>query len=58
MKLLTRRSALRRLCAVPALAVAGTGFPLIARAADFSLKYGNNLPVTHPLNIRDRKSVV
>ncbi|MGN6459194.1 MAG: TRAP transporter substrate-binding protein [Achromobacter mucicolens] len=52
MKLLTRRSALRRLCAVPALAVAGTGFPLIARAADYSLKYGNNRRVTHPLNIR------
>ncbi len=56
MKLLTRRSALRRLCAVPALAVAGTGFPLIARAADYSLKYGNNLPVTHPLNIRAQEA--
>lgn len=51
MKLLTRRSALRRLGAVPALAFA-SGFPLIARAADYTLKYGNNLPVTHPLNIR------
>lgn len=55
MKLLTRRSALRRLCAVPAVALAG-GFPLIARAADYTLKYGNNLPVTHPLNIRAQEA--
>ena len=34
MKLLTRRSALRRLCALPAAAALGGGFPLIARAAD------------------------
>ncbi|MGE8634073.1 MAG: TRAP transporter substrate-binding protein, partial [Achromobacter piechaudii] len=55
MKLLTRRSALRRLCAVPAVALAG-GFPLIARAADYTLKYGNNLPVTHPLNVRAQEA--
>ncbi|APX74999.1 Neu5Ac-binding protein [Achromobacter insolitus] len=55
MKLLTRRSALRRLCAVPAVAL-GAGFPLIARAADYTLKYGNNLPVTHPLNIRAQEA--
>ncbi|MCG2603272.1 MAG: hypothetical protein KBO60_09295, partial [Achromobacter sp.] len=56
MKLLTRRSALRRLCALPAAAALGGGFPLIARAADYSLKYGNNLPVSHPLNIRAQEA--
>lgn len=55
MKQITRRSALRRLCAVPAAALA-SGFPLIARAADFTLKYGNNLPLSHPLNIRAQEA--
>jgi tripartite ATP-independent transporter DctP family solute receptor len=26
--------------------------PLVARAADIELKYGNNLPLSHPLNVR------
>ena len=55
MKLITRRSALRRLCAVPAAALAG-GFPFIAKGAEFNLKYGNNLPVTHPLNVRAQEA--
>jgi tripartite ATP-independent transporter DctP family solute receptor len=33
-------------------ALAGLALPHVARAADFSFKYGNNLPLTHPLNIR------
>jgi len=28
------------------------GAPLVARAADIELRYGNNLPLSHPLNIR------
>ena len=30
--------------------------PRFAHAADFSLKYGNNLPVTHPLNVRAQEA--
>ncbi len=30
--------------------------PRIARAAEYSLKYGNNLPLTHPLNIRAQEA--
>jgi len=34
------------------------GMPRVARAAapEFSLKYGNNLPLTHPLNIRAKEA--
>lgn len=52
-----RRNVLRALSALPALAgVAGvTGvLPRTARAAapQYVFKYGNNLPVSHPLNVR------
>lgn len=47
----TRRTMLKSLAAAPAVG-ALVGMPHIARAAEFSLKYGNNLPLTHPLNIR------
>ncbi|ANC45584.1 TRAP transporter substrate-binding protein [Pandoraea pnomenusa] len=57
-----RRNVLRALSALPALGVAGvagvTGvtsiWPRSARAAapEFVFKYGNNLPVSHPLNVR------
>ena len=57
-----RRNVLRALSALPALGAAGvagvtgvTGvWPRSARAAapEFVFKYGNNLPVSHPLNIR------
>lgn len=52
---MTRRSLLRTLSAVP---VAGmtTALPAMAQTAEFSLKYGNNLPVTHPLNIRAKEA--
>jgi tripartite ATP-independent transporter DctP family solute receptor len=51
----TRRTVLRQLGALPAAGVAAA-LPRFARAADFSLKYGNNLPVTHPLNVRAQEA--
>jgi tripartite ATP-independent transporter DctP family solute receptor len=50
----TRRSVLRQIGALSAAGVAA-GLPQFARAAEFSLKYGNNLPVTHPLNVRSQE---
>ncbi|VVE10261.1 TRAP transporter substrate-binding protein [Pandoraea soli] len=54
-----RRNILRALSALPALGVVGvagvTGaLPRMARAAapEYVFKYGNNLPVSHPLNVR------
>ena len=35
---------------------AAIGMPRVARAADFTMKYGNNLPLTHPLNIRAQEA--
>jgi tripartite ATP-independent transporter DctP family solute receptor len=37
---------------VGSIATAALAAPRIGRAAEFSLRYGNNLPLTHPLNIR------
>ncbi|HEY4372937.1 MAG TPA: TRAP transporter substrate-binding protein [Burkholderiales bacterium] len=53
----SRRAALRKLAALPA-ATAISGFPMIARAAgaEFTYKYANNLPLTHPLNIRAQEA--
>ena len=51
----SRRHALRLLSALPAASALGA-FPHLARAADFTLKYGNNLPVTHPLNVRSQEA--
>ena len=51
----TRRTALRTLGALPAAAVVA-GVPRLARAAEFSYKYGNNLPVSHPLNVRAQEA--
>jgi len=59
---LTRRTVLKALAAtpaaLPALGAAGAviGMPLVARAAEYELKYGNNLPLTHPLNIRAQEA--
>jgi tripartite ATP-independent transporter DctP family solute receptor len=50
----TRRDALRALAAVSVAGLAG--MPRTARAAEFSLKYGNNLPLTHPLNDRAQEA--
>ena len=53
MRSITRRSVLRSFSAVPAAGLAGI-WPNLAQAAEpeFTFKYGNNLPVTHPLNVR------
>lgn len=40
-----------------ALAVAGTTFySQDSRAAEFNLKFGNNLPLAHPMNVRAREA--
>jgi tripartite ATP-independent transporter DctP family solute receptor len=51
----TRRTVLRQLGALPAAGIAAA-IPSFAHAAEFSLKYGNNLPVTHPLNVRAQEA--
>ncbi|AHG62915.1 TRAP transporter substrate-binding protein [Advenella mimigardefordensis] len=51
----SRRSMLRTLSAMP-LAGIVSALPQVARAAEFSYKYGNNLPLSHPLNIRAREA--
>ena len=51
----SRRSVLRQLGALPAAGIAAA-LPRFAHAAEFSLKYGNNLPVTHPLNVRAQEA--
>jgi tripartite ATP-independent transporter DctP family solute receptor len=54
---LTRRTVLRHFGALPAVAATiGAALPGFARAAEFSLKYGNNLPLTHPLNVRAQEA--
>lgn len=59
---LTRRTMLKAFATAPAAlpaigaASAVIGMPHIARAAEFELKYGNNLPLTHPLNIRAQEA--
>ena len=55
---LTKRAALRTLAAMPfAVAGIGLGLPRVAHAApEFSLKYGHNLPVTHPLHVRAQEA--
>ena len=49
----------RRLLAAGSTAVVGgvVGAPFIARAqqAQFTYKYANNLPETHPMNVRARE---
>ena len=52
----TRRSVLRSLTAASAAGIAAA-LPQVARAAEFSYKYGNNLPVTHPLNVRAQQAM-
>jgi tripartite ATP-independent transporter DctP family solute receptor len=51
MTAITRRRALGALALPATLAM-----PRIARAAVFELKYGHNLPVTHPLHIRAQEA--
>lgn len=51
----SRRTVLKASAAASVLG--GIGMPLIARAqqAEFTYKYANNLPDTHPLNVRARE---
>jgi TRAP-type C4-dicarboxylate transport system substrate-binding protein len=46
----TRRQAL--FTAAAAIAAPALVIPRFARAAEFNLKFGTNLPANHPLNIR------
>jgi tripartite ATP-independent transporter DctP family solute receptor len=50
----TRRTVLRTLAAAPAASF--IAMPHVARAAEIELKYGNNLPLSHPLNIRAQEA--
>ena len=43
--------------AVAGTALAATGQPLLAQTAPIVLKWANNIPVTHPSNIRVREAV-
>jgi tripartite ATP-independent transporter DctP family solute receptor len=53
---MTRRSVLRTLSAVSVAGVA-SAMPARAQTAEFTMKYGNNLPVTHPLNVRAQEAM-
>jgi tripartite ATP-independent transporter DctP family solute receptor len=58
MRELTRRRLLRQLSLAPAAGLVAS-MPRSARAAaEFPLKYANNLPLSHPLNIRAAEAAV
>jgi tripartite ATP-independent transporter DctP family solute receptor len=52
---LNRRTLLKGLAAAPA-AGAVFSIPRYAKAAEIQLRYGNNLPLSHPLNIRAKEA--
>jgi tripartite ATP-independent transporter DctP family solute receptor len=54
MSKVSRRAVLRVLASAPAVSVLGA--PMIARAAEIELRYGNNLPSSHPLNVRAQEA--
>ena len=54
MSKVSRRAVLRVLASAPAVSVLGA--PMIARAAEIELRYGNNLPSSHPLNVRSQEA--
>ncbi|MDQ2138226.1 TRAP transporter substrate-binding protein [Alcaligenaceae bacterium A4P071] len=54
MSTMTRRTVLRAMAAAPAMYL---GIPKFAHAAEFNFKYANNLPITHPLNVRSQEAV-
>lgn len=51
---LSRRAFLGSAAALSAAAT--IGMPRVARAAEYELKYANNLPLSHPLNIRAQQA--
>ena len=53
----SRRAFMKAAAASSALSGGIIGAPFIARAqsAEFSYKYANNLPITHPMNVRARE---
>ncbi|GAB2905946.1 TRAP transporter substrate-binding protein [Paralcaligenes sp. KSB-10] len=51
----TRRSMLKAAAVLPFAGVV-SALPMVARAAEFSYKYGNNLPLAHPLNVRAQEA--
>jgi tripartite ATP-independent transporter DctP family solute receptor len=52
---LDRRTLLKGMAAAPAVGMAFS-VPRFARAAEIQLRYGNNLPLSHPLNIRAKEA--
>lgn len=57
MSRLTRRQFVGTMTGAAAASAVGTGLiPRRAAAAEFNFKYANNLPVTHPLNIRAKEA--
>ena len=55
MKSNSRRSFIQATASAGALA--SIGLPVFAQSAEFSLKWANNIPITHPSNIRVREAV-
>ena len=52
---ISRRTLLKRIGTAPA-AVSLFSIPRYAHAAEITLRYGNNLPLSHPLNIRAKEA--
>lgn len=52
----TRRSALRTLAGLPLAAMVSMPRLASSAQAEYVFKYGNNLPVSHPLNIRSQEA--
>lgn len=53
----TRRNLLRAIAAAPALSAGGLFVPAAyAAAPQYTFKFGNNLPASHPLNIRAQEA--
>ncbi|KAF3998814.1 TRAP transporter substrate-binding protein [Glaciimonas immobilis] len=55
MQKLNRRNFLKTVSAASAVAATGLYSGPASAAAEFKLKYANNLPLTHPMNIRARE---
>lgn len=53
---LSRRAVLQAIAAAPAIGALGFSSAARAAAPEFVLKYGNNLPLTHPLNVRSQEA--